>query len=211
MMPARRRAMATPRVYSPTSTRSAAPWFRSTISCAMRVWARRSSWASKTRARNTKRPPFPAAVGGFVRFESWARGAPLIRVVLSVGASRDSLHGRKGRVPPVAAMPAVLGPERSGSGVGLGAAGGGLGHLLEAVDHAHLLLADLVEAGRDPVDRPAAVLVHRADLVGLVPHGDVAAVHGVDLPGHVARRGAEQPHDHRRDVLGLTHLQLHRD
>src|SRR5262249_34095174 len=39
----------------------------------------------------------------------------------------------------------------------LGAGGGGLRHRLEAVEHRHALLADVVEAGRDLLRGPAAV------------------------------------------------------
>src|SRR3954447_2482862 len=65
MAAARRRAMARPRVYRPTSTTSAAPRLRSTISWAIRVCARRRSPASST----------------------------LMLALPSVGASQDSLHG----------------------------------------------------------------------------------------------------------------------
>ena len=58
---ASRRASATPRVYRPTSTTSSAPWLRSTISCAIRVSARRRSAASKTPARNANTRPASGA------------------------------------------------------------------------------------------------------------------------------------------------------
>src|SRR5262249_22770995 len=138
---ASRRAAARPRVKRPRGTRSWAPRLRWTIWGAMRVWARRSSSASNTRARNTNRPPFPAAASRSDGSESWARGAPLIRVVLSVGASQDPFHGRKGRVSPVLAPPdhLVRGLEAQEGSllVGLDPGGGGLSHLLEPVDHPH--------------------------------------------------------------------------
>src|SRR5436190_6698541 len=88
------RAIASPRVYSPTRTTSSAPWLRSTISCAIRVCARRRSTASSTPARNTKRPP-PGLPSGAVSdaFGCPARDAAVMRTAFPVEASRDFLHG----------------------------------------------------------------------------------------------------------------------
>src|SRR5262245_14075961 len=79
-------------------TTSAAPWFRSTISWAMRVWARRRSSASNTFAcRENKWPP-EGAVSSVPRLWSSPGRAPppAIGAVMcssSVGTSRDPLHG----------------------------------------------------------------------------------------------------------------------
>src|SRR6266511_1706793 len=79
-------------------TRSPAPWFRSTISCAMRVCARRRSSASKTFARNTKKRPPSGAVSAISWCLSWgpaALSSPAIGALMSssVGTSQDPLHG----------------------------------------------------------------------------------------------------------------------
>src|SRR5947209_9655140 len=54
---ASRRARGTPPVWRPTRMTPSRPWLCSTISCAMRVTARRRSSASMTRVRATKTPP----------------------------------------------------------------------------------------------------------------------------------------------------------
>src|SRR6266545_7317770 len=79
-------------------TRSPAPWFRSTISCAMRVCARRRSSASKTFARNTKKRPPSGAVSAISWCLSWgpaALSSPAMGALISssVGTSQDPLHG----------------------------------------------------------------------------------------------------------------------
>src|SRR5438128_590431 len=90
--------------------------------------------------------------------------------------------------------------------VGAVAGFGGALHFGEAFDDAHWVLAEEAHALLDLLRGPAAVLVHRARLAGLVVDTEPSAGDRVHLTGDVARLIRQQIDDHRRDVFGVADL-----
>src|SRR4051812_21241140 len=90
------------------------------------------------------------------------------RKVASRSPATSVTAARPSHVPSRSAYPGT--EERTALLVRLVAALGGCGALGERGQDRHGLLADLVEPGRELLDRPAPVLAHLAHLGGLVPH-----------------------------------------
>src|SRR5438552_2163053 len=92
------RAIASPRVYSPTRTTSSAPWLRSTISCAIRVCARRRGRQDRTRAHQhlAAGPAQPCRLAGPGPFDGTLRARRAVVVGERIARVEDArlLTGR---------------------------------------------------------------------------------------------------------------------
>ena len=87
----------------PTSTRSSAPWLRSTISCAMRVCARRRSVGVEAPGSGTRNDPLARGSARRIRVRRWRAGLSAMRTP-PWGPHRSPLTAS---MPRVAAEPGL--------------------------------------------------------------------------------------------------------